>query len=223
MTKSHDIIAQRIWKYLDQDPCLRRNISRGLINIRALARYIIKEQKINTSIDAVISSIRRYKFTKDKKIFENAKKLIGQTSNITTRNHIASIEVVKDTEVQQLLPRLFPLVNYNRGDVLRIGHADESINIFVDEKNLSAVEKLIPPEKIIRIHPNLASINIRLKPETQKTPGIIAIIANEIAINNINVIDFMSCVSEFLWFVQDEDLLKVYGAFKQLWLENIDK
>jgi len=117
MTKSHDGITQRVWKCLDQDPSLRRDMSRGLINIRALARYILKEQKINTSIDAVISSIRRYKFTKDKKIFYNAKKLIGQTSNISTRNHIANIEVVKDSEVQQLLPRLFLLVNYNRLDV----------------------------------------------------------------------------------------------------------
>jgi len=61
-----------------------------------------------------------------------------------------------------------------------------------------------------------------MKPETQKTPGVIAIIANEIALNNINVIDFMSCVSEFLWFVQEEDLLKVYSAISQLWQENLD-
>jgi hypothetical protein len=198
---------------------------RGLVNVRALARYIIKEQKMNVSIDAVISAIRRYNLARSEKTFENAKKMIGQVISISTKNRLASIDVTKDSEIQRLLPKLFSIINYNQGDVLRIIHADESINIFVDEKNLEQIKKLLPQGKIIRIYTDLAGINIRIKLDAQKTPGLVALIANELTINNINVMDFMSCVSELLcellWFVEDSNLMKAYNVINQLWKQNL--
>jgi hypothetical protein len=198
---------------------------RGLVNVRALARYIIKEQKMNVSIDAVISAIRRYNLARSEKTFENAKKMIGQVISISTKNRLASIDVTKDSEIQRLLPKLFSIINYNQGDVLRIIHADESINIFIDEKNLEQIKKLLPQGKIIRIYTDLAGINIRIKLDAQKTPGLVALIANELTINNINVMDFMSCVSELLcellWFVEDSNLMKAYNVINQLWKQNL--
>jgi len=198
---------------------------RGLVNVRALARYIIKEQKMNVSIDAVISAIRRYNLARSEKTFENAKKMIGQVISISTKNRLASIDVTKDSEIQRLLPKLFSIINYNQGDVLRIIHADESINIFVDEKNLEQIKKLLPQGKIIRIYTDLAGINIRIKLDAQNTPGLVALIANELTINNINVMDFMSCVSELLcellWFVEDSNLMKAYNVINQLWKQNL--
>ena len=221
MAKNQTSLTLTVWRYLDQNPCLRKEMISRIINIRALARHIIKEQKINASADAVISAIRRYDLVRSEKIFENAKKIISQIISISTRNQLASINVFKDTEVQRLLPKLFSLINYNQGDVLRIIHADESINIFIDEKNLNHVKKIIPQEKITRMETNLASINVKTKLDAQRIPGVVAIMANEFAINNINVIEYMSCVTEFLWLVNEEDLLKAYNVINHLWKQNI--
>ena len=225
MTKNQNSLTLKVWRCLDQDACLRREMIRGLVNVRALARYIIKEQKMNVSIDAVISAIRRYNLARSEKTFENAKKMIGQVISISTKNRLASIDVTKDSEIQRLLPKLFSIINYNQGDVLRIIHADESINIFIDEKNLEQIKKLLPQGKIIRIYTDLAGINIRIKLDAQNTPGLVALIANELTINNINVMDFMSCVSELLcellWFVEDSNLMKAYNVINQLWKQNL--
>ena len=150
--------------------------------------------------------------------------MLGQVSNISTKNRLASIDAVKDSEVQKLLPKLFSVVNFDNGDVLRIVHADESINIFVDEKNLEEIKKFLPKEKIIRICNYISGINVRFKIDAQKTPGVLSMISNELMINNINVMNFMSCVSksfcELLWFVEDEDLMKTYNVIDQLWKQN---
>jgi len=208
-------IVHEVWKILDNSPDIRKNLSRGLINHSALARFIIEKNNLNATLDAVISSIRRYQLDRYDELFDRANKIIGQSS-ISTKSNLANISVIKDAEIQKLLPKIFTLVQYNRGDVLRIIQADESIKILVDEKNLEKVKTLFPKDKIIKIDRNLAEINMHLHPEAVNTPGLLSIASNELAINNINVCETMSCVPELLWFVNEKDILKAHNVIYNL-------
>ena len=208
-------ITHEVLKTLDNNPSIRRCMSQGLINTTALAKYIIKEKNINATLDAVSSAIRRYKLDKYDEIFDVANRLVT-FGEISTKSKLANIAVIKDSEVQELLPKLFSIIQFNRGDALRIIQADEAIKILVNEKNLDKVKELLPKKKIIKIDRNLAELNIHLHPEAVKTPGIIAIISNELALNNINVMEFMSCVPEMLWFVKEKDILKAHNVMFRL-------
>ena len=55
-----DNIRELVWKFIDTDISLKKGLSRKIVNVRSLAKYILGAQKINTSLDAVISAIRRY-------------------------------------------------------------------------------------------------------------------------------------------------------------------
>ena len=208
-------ITHEVLKMLDNNPSIRRCMSQGLINTTALAKYIIKEKNIDGTLDAVSSAIRRYKLDKYDEIFDVANRLVT-FGEISTKSKLANIAVIKDSEVQELLPKLFQIIQFNRGDALRIIQADEAIKILVNEKNLDKVKELLPKKKIIKIDRNLAELNIHLHPEAVKTPGIIAIISNELALNNINVMEFMSCVPEMLWFVKEKDILKAHNVMFRL-------
>jgi aspartokinase len=191
----------------------------GLINIRALADYIITEEKVDGTIDAVISALRRYEPDGHEEIYANAQKIIGKIISISTRSKIISISLVKDSKIQQLLPQLFSIIHYNRGDVLRIAQADESIKILIDGRNLEKIQKLIPKELIKGVEKNLAEINVHQHPDTIYTPGVIAIISNDLAMNNINIIETVSCFPEWIWIVEEKDLLTTYKVIYQLWRE----
>jgi aspartokinase len=208
-------IVHKVWKVLDENPCIRRVMSQRLINTTALAKFIINEKKVEGTLDAVSSAIRRYKFDRYDDIFTTASNIVS-FGEITTRSKLANVAVIKDAEIQQLLPKLFSLIHYNRGDVLRIIQADEAIKILVNEKNLEKIKKLLPNDKIIKIDKNLAEINMHLHPEAVNTPGIIAIISNELAMNDVNVMEVMSCVPEMLWFVKEKDVLKAHNIVYQL-------
>jgi len=208
-------ITHRVWKELDNDTSIRRCMSRELINTTSLARYLIKNKKIDGTLDAVSSAIRRYNQDRYDEIFNTANKIVS-FGEISTKSKLANIAVIKDAEVQELLPKLFSIIQFNRGDVLRIIQADEAIKILVNEKNLEKVKELFPKKKIIKIDRNLAEINMHLHPEAVKTPGIIAIISNELAMNNVNIMESMSCVPEMLWFVKEKDILKAYNILYQL-------
>lgn len=209
--------TEEIWKILDNSPCIKKVMNRGLINARALARYMIEEQKLDTTMDAVISAVRRYNPSGsiEPNVLKESSEILSQAA-ISTKSKLANVALIKDSEVQNLLPQLFSVIHYNRGDVLRIIQADESMKIIVDEKNLNKIEKLFPDKKIIKIDKNLAEINLHLHPEAANTPGLSSIITNELAINNVNIMEIMSCVPEVLLFVNEKDVLKAHQILYKL-------
>jgi len=209
-------IVQKVWRILDNNPSIRRDLSLGLINSSALARYLIKENKIEGTLDGVIGAIRRYDYGKHKEIFSEAYSLLRQTVNLFTRKKVAEIALKKDEEVQQLLPKLFEMIQYIQGDILRIMQANESVRLLIDEKNLEKVTKIFPKNKILAIEKDLAEIDIYIHPEMQDTPGILAIIANEFAINAINIVEVMTCPPEMLFIVKGEDLIQVHDVLNKL-------
>ena len=191
-------------------------MSLGLINTSALARYIIKQKKLNASLDAVMIALRRYKLNTHEEVFNKAQVLFEQTINISTKSNLAEISVLKDTEIQKILPKLFNFIHYVQGDVLRVTQANKSIRLLIDDKNLDQVLNLLPKEKILAHEKNLAEINIHIHPKMQKTPGILAILANELALNSINIVEFVTCPPEMLIIVKKEDLVKASSMIYNL-------
>jgi len=209
-------IVKEVWKFLDTNSTITRSMQDGLINTRALAKHIVKEKKLDASLDAVISAIRRYELTKYDDVFGTAHKLLLQTINISTRSKLAVLSLQKDADIQQKLPDLFAMIQYIRGDVLRISQANESIKLVFDMKNLTSVLALFPKSKIIHVECDVAEIDMHLHPKMQSTPGILAITATELAMNGINIVESVNCPPEMLMYVKEEDLLKAYNVLYQL-------
>lgn len=209
-------IVDLVWKAIDSEPCIRRDLNRQIINTRALAKYLIKREKLSASLDAVISAIRRYHLEQQAEIFSTAYSKIALTTSLSTKSSLANIGLIKDTEVQNIIPKLFQIIQYTRGEVLRIIQADERIKVLIDEKNLEKVVEIFPKEKIVIVDKNLAEINLHVIPEAKMTPGIVAAITNELAINGVNLVEVMTCFPEILWFVEEKDLLKAYHVCYQL-------
>lgn len=203
--------VHQVWKFLDDNPCIRKTMQQGLVNTRALAKHIIKEQKMEASLDAIIGALRRYELGRYDDVFKEAHNIILRNVNLSTRNNLSVISLNKDAEVQENLPQLFEIVHYIKGDILRITQANESIKILFDTKNLEAVKRLFPRNKIISIERNLAEINMSLDSKMQETKGILAIITTELAINGVNIVEAITCPPELLWFVQDQDLVNAYN------------
>ena len=86
-------IAHNVWKILDDDPIIRRCMSQGLINTTALAKYMINEKKVEGTLDAVNSAIRRYKLDRYDEIYDKVNKIVG-FGELSTRSRLANIAVI---------------------------------------------------------------------------------------------------------------------------------
>jgi aspartokinase len=210
------IIKTDVWEFLDKNPNITLMLKKGFINTRALANHILLNRKINGTIDSVISAIRRYNLDNLEDYLEQVKNKITLAKSISTRSNISNIILIKDSEIQETLSQLFNIINYSKGDILRLIQGDGFIEILVDTKNINSIKRLFQENKIIEMNNDLAEISIHLTQELSKTPGIIAIISNELALNKINVVEILACYLEYTWFIKQEDIITAYQVIYRL-------
>lgn len=208
-------IRNDVWRRIDRDPSIKLDLERGLINMRALARFC-RDNGIEGTEDAMLSAIRRYpKSQKTKKQYDQAIKVI-KNSAITIRSHVASIALSKSKETHELLSAVFQNIKYEKSEICRIVEAEESIHLMVDEKNLDKIITLFPSRLVSETRKHLAEINIHLNQKTLETPGVLSIIASEITRNEINLYEVMSCVPELLLFVDEKEAVKAHQVLFDL-------
>lgn len=213
-------IRNEVWKVLDRETSLRFELQRGLINVRALARYL-RKNGIEGSDDAIISAIRRYELDGRNKQ-DNLKEAIKiiKSAMISTRSNLVNIQLPKSRETQALLPQIFSCINYEKGEVLRIAQGDESIRIMIDKTNLEKVLEIIPKRLILEVRKSLSEINLHCKTNVVETKGFGALILNELFRKDILLYELMTCVPEIMIFVEDKELIRAYQVLFEMTKES---
>ncbi len=75
-------------------------------------------------------------------------------------------------------------------------------------------------KKIKKIDQGLAEVTIHLDERTWSTPGVVAVLTSELSMNNINIIEVMSCIPEIIIFFKEKDLMKAYNVLYDLCEKN---
>jgi len=205
--------TQKIWKLLDKDLSIQKNIGRDLINIRALAKYLIKEYNVKASLDSVISAIRRYE--SDTKWLKEDKKIRNLFKNalIRTRNNIICFTFRKP--IGKYVTELYNRVGPRSKFVKTITGTDDA-KVIVEEMDSKFVDKYFPKDKLLHTNTGLSEISIAVSHKAIQTKGVLARIANEVAINNINIEDVIVCPPEFIIYVKKEDTIQTHQSLLQL-------
>ncbi len=209
-------INKEVWRIIDNDAALKKNLLLKLINISALARKIANEHNLQNNIDAVISAIRRYEGSIEKK--ENTSKIYSllKKAKLSTRTKLASILFKKNSEIRQKLAKLYSEIDFEAGDTLRIFEVSKYIKIIIDEKTVKLVKKLFNNKEIVEITIKLGEVSIDYVVDITKTPGLFATLSNELATNNTSIVDSMICYSEHIIIVNEKDLQKTFNVIFKL-------
>ena len=193
-------IANQVWRIMGSDIGLQRDLSRSIINTRALARYIIENYDLNASVDSVISAIRR--FEKEKKQTEQKYTNIFKDSRILTKNNLACI-TLRGIDKKELK-------SFSR---IIIGTTETKI--IIDQSQIKEIREKLG-RSIETIESNLGELSITISEIAIKTRGVLAIIANEISLASINIEEIIICPPEFLIYVKEEDLIKTHESLLRL-------
>jgi len=193
-------INQQVWKALQTDPAVMRDMERKLVNTRALAKYLITKYELKVSLDAVISSIRRFpveKFQEEEKILQH----IFNNSVVGTKNNMACITV--NLPPNQAFAKLCMISL----PTMRMTTGTEEVKIIVENGHADEIAKLF---KKAEVEKGLSEINVTVAEKAIKTKGVMAHIAAELAIANINVHELLVCPPEFLIYVSQKDIVKAH-------------
>jgi hypothetical protein len=204
-------------KIINRSRYLSEAMSKGIINLSSLARYIKPEieemllKKISSS--SVIMALKRLKAKlkppQYKNVFKTSPEMI-LWSNLTEINIINSYSF--DQKYQDLLK----LSNENRKHFLTITRGISETVIVASNSIYSVVNKMLKEEKIIFQFANLSSVGIRLPKEAEETPGVFYFFLKSLAWEGINIIEIVSTASEFTLILEDKDANKAFSILKSL-------
>ncbi|MBU90668.1 hypothetical protein CMO94_03920 [Candidatus Woesearchaeota archaeon] len=211
--------TNKVYNFLIKNPDITKNLQKGLINTRALAILIMKQEQVNSSVHAVISAIRRYE-TEEKNIDSNELKNLLKQCRISTKSRLNLITLSRDFSfLIKTFPLLLSKINPSIGELLRVVEGRASFKILIDQSKKKELLSLIEPSKITSIVEDLAEINVLFSKEHVKVRGMMASILNELAIKNIQVFETISCLPEFIVVVKEKDIGKTHTALLTFFYE----
>lgn len=210
-------ITPQVWKYISNDTSIKKLIARKLLNNRALAKRIIKDLGLVTTTESVVSAIRRYDNWESESddIYKKARELLKKSS-FSSKSNVVCIAIKKDESVKNILPNIFSVIDFSKGEVLRIIQGGISIKLIVDEHNLKKVLEIIPEQIIINTMKGLAELDVVFSEESVKTPGLVSVVVNELSSNGINMEEVLTCVPELIILINENDFLKTMKIFYKL-------
>ncbi len=198
-------IAQEVFRIINSDLSLQKEMSRGLINQRALARYILDNYNLKASMDAVISALRRVEVEPVQE-FEKKVSNLFRGAVISTKNNLVCFTLKSDAITQ--IPK-------GLAKKIKIVTGTEEIKFIVDKGQSEILEDNLS-DFIIREEKDIGEITIKLAEEAAKTRGVLLKIANEIVLNKINIIELLISVPEFLIYVKEKDVIKTHEVLLNL-------
>ncbi|MBD3319040.1 hypothetical protein GF342_03985 [Candidatus Woesearchaeota archaeon] len=205
-------ITKTVWNHIDADATIKTDLARDIINIRALARYLMTKKKVRGSIDSIISAIRRYVKERKPSTMEQKFHRMFDQAKILSKNNVTSLTLNRRAE--KYVARVLDMSADK--DFVRVSKASRWIKIIVEDSHLKEVLKVIPAKHIEKRNEHLAEINVVFDERIVKQKGILAKIASEIAIQQINIEDMIIVPPEFLIYVQQEDMVKTMEAILAL-------
>ncbi|MBI2653193.1 ACT domain-containing protein [Candidatus Woesearchaeota archaeon] len=201
-------------QYILEHPSIKDCLKNGLINYSSLSRQITSELNLNLkkNFDAILIACRRFKSKLRKgEVHEKEILKILKDSKIEIKNKIVAVVLEKDIYFGHLISLEKEIKKQN--EIFRVIEGVSAITIITTEEFLDSIKKYFR-NKIILENKNLAEITIKSPKEIETTPGTYAYMSSLFGENNINIVESLSCWTDTIFLVKEEDAGKVIGLLR---------
>lgn len=200
--------------YILEHPSIKDCLKNGLINYSSLSRQIASELNLDLkkNFDAILIACRRFKRKlKKEEVFESKILKILKESKIEIKNKVIAVVLEKDIFFGDLLNLEKEIKK--RKEIFRIIEGISAITLITTEDFLDLIKRYFK-NKIILENKNLAEITIKSPKEIETTPGTYAYLCSLFGENNINIVETLSCWTDTIFLVKEEDVGKVMGLLR---------
>ena len=200
--------------YILEHSSIKDCLKNGLINYSSLSRQIASELKLDLkkNFDAILIACRRFKRKlKKEEVHENKILKILKESKIEIKNKIIAVVLEKDIFFENLI--YLEKEIKKKKEIFRVIESASGITLITTEDFLDLIKKYFK-NKIILENKNLAEITIKSPKEIETTPGAYAYLCSLFGENNINIVETLSCWTDTIFLVKEEDVGKVMGLLK---------
>jgi aspartokinase len=207
-------VNQHVWKILQSDLAIQKDLARKTINMRALAKYLIKKYDLRVSLDSIISAIRRFQSDETFEEEEEALLHIFRDAHISTKNNIS----VMTTNVApgEFHRRFCKTTGHHNHHGMRMVTGTQGIKLIVSQKEQDEFKGLFTKEEVESTEHELSEISVIVNDKAAHTKGVIGRLTSELALSNINIHELIVSIPEFLVYVKHKDLVKAHDSLLKL-------
>jgi hypothetical protein len=213
-------IAERTRAYIDAHPSVKDCISKDLINYSSLARLIMKDLGIKNE-EAVMIACRRYAVKLAKSDHEREILRILANSRLEVKTKICIVTAKNDWTVLQRLESVFQKF-INEKAIMQIIQGAQAITVIADEKLKNEVINAVGRENILKVRQDLVEITVKSPERIVETSGVFAFLASNLAENNVNVVETVSCFTDSIFIVNEADMIYAYSILTKV-IETAEK
>jgi hypothetical protein len=207
-------IAERTRTYIDAHPSVKDCISKDLINYSSLARLIMKDLGIKNE-EAVMIACRRYAVKLAKRDHERDILRILANSRLEVKTKICIVTAKNDWTVLQRLESVFQKL-INEKAIMQIIQGAQAITVIADEKLKNEVINAVGRENILKVRQDLVEITVKSPERIVETSGVFAFLASNLAENNVNVVETVSCYTDSIFIVNEADMIYAYSILTKV-------
>jgi predicted regulator of amino acid metabolism with ACT domain len=204
-------ISEATRKVLTKYPYLDKYMAMGVVNYRGLARTILpeiaREVGLKPNVLSIVTALRRTP-TKKKQEKSELEAILAKSSVNLKYDMAAATVSLGRSDMEITKEKLLKEGTY----ILLQGM--ESLTIIADDPSIKKVREHLG-NKVLEIYSNLAIVVVKSPREITKTPGVIAYLANILAIEKINVVEMMSSHAETAFIVEERDALRTIEVLRR--------
>jgi hypothetical protein len=200
-------------KFLETDPVIKKGLQRGIINSRALARFIQEADGVDASPDAIVGIIRRYPVAEREPI---ANRDGFRELELVVRSGVGDLILENGAGTMKRIAEFSGSIKSNRGESLRVVVGVRAIRVVADQRALSQFRETFLDKDVLRFSTNLAEISILIPPTRSELKGYFAIIMSELALNDVDVHGIMCSALETILLVNEKDAAKGLEALQRM-------
>ena len=208
-------ITETVREIVSSDLSFQDSLQRDYCNISALAR-IMKPQidqmlSKNTSIESIITALKRSRYEYD--VRQKPIASILAASTITVNTDVAKVSARKS---KKTIEKVAKAMIQGVGNFISISESIMSITLVFDDLLLQDVKVMFASDDILEIENGLAAIIVQSPEDIIKTPGCAIAFYNQLARRHINIEDTVSCYTDTIVLVKMEQVGKAFNALTDL-------
>lgn len=201
-----------------QSPLLEEGLSRGLINVSALARDILPrvEQKTMKEVTegAIVMALKR--LSADIAAHDQSGKVFQNAPDMMVRSNLFELTVRNSPALPAKLPQLATLVaSQNNAYFLTVTAGVYETTIIASDALRAQIDNILCDEQTVNELIDLSSITLRLSPELLEIPGSYAQILRRLGWEGINVIEMVSTYLELTVILRQQDTDRAFSVLKE--------
>ncbi|HEV2230630.1 MAG TPA: hypothetical protein VGS18_00380 [Thermoplasmata archaeon] len=198
---------------LGRQPEIEKCYQLGLVNRRALARYLIQRGAAEPNqFDAVLGALRRHEFAN---VADEGRDLFPEI-RVGLKDRIVILDFEKEKALLQRLERLIAQIDYDRGDTFKVVIGTGSIKLFLDRGKERALRGLFDRFQVRNRHDGITEMSLIFPDDATKRRGVLAVIARELAVHDVVVTELLTASPELLIYVRDEFVAAAYEVIRGL-------